>query len=49
MSLAEVLRAKSSEYEVLAGWHRERASLDTDQLGRLSGDARGGNRLAERG
>jgi hypothetical protein len=32
MSLAEVLRAKSSEYELLAEWHGERALLDDDHL-----------------
>jgi hypothetical protein len=32
MSLAEVLRAKSSEYELLAEWHGERAPLDADHL-----------------
>ena len=32
MSLAEVLRAKSSEYELLAEWHGERAPLDEDHL-----------------
>ena len=30
MSVAEVLRAKSSEYELLAEWHGERAPLDDD-------------------
>jgi hypothetical protein len=30
MTLAEVLRAKSSEYELLAEWHGERAPLDED-------------------
>jgi predicted transcriptional regulator len=32
MSLAEVLRAKSSEYELLAEWHGERAPLDEEHL-----------------
>jgi hypothetical protein len=32
MSLSELLRTKSSEYEVLAEWHGERASLDDDHL-----------------
>ena len=32
MSLADVLRAKSSEYELLAEWHGERAPLDEDHL-----------------
>lgn len=32
MSLAEVLRAKSCEYELLAEWHGERAPLDDDHL-----------------
>jgi hypothetical protein len=32
MTLAELLRAKSSEYEVLAEWHGERAPLDEDHL-----------------
>lgn len=32
MSLAEVLRAKSSEYEFLARWLGERAPLDDDHL-----------------
>jgi hypothetical protein len=32
MSLGELLRTKSSEYEVLAEWHGERASLDDDHL-----------------
>jgi len=30
MRVAEVLRAKSSEYELLAEWHGERAPLDDD-------------------
>jgi hypothetical protein len=32
MSLGELLRVKSSEYELLAEWHGERASLDDDHL-----------------
>ena len=32
MSLGELLRTKSSEYELLAEWHGERASLDEDHL-----------------
>ena len=32
MSLPELLRAKSSEHELLAEWHGERASLDEDHL-----------------
>jgi hypothetical protein len=32
MSLAELLRAKSSEYELLAEWQGERAPLDEDHL-----------------
>ena len=32
MRLAEVLRAKSSEYELLAEWHGERAPLEEDHL-----------------
>jgi hypothetical protein len=32
MSLGELLRTKSSEYELLAEWHGERASLDDDHL-----------------
>ena len=32
MSLAEVFRAKSSEYELLVEWHGERAPLDEDHL-----------------
>ncbi|HJS69205.1 MAG TPA: hypothetical protein VJ744_00275 [Gaiellaceae bacterium] len=32
MSLAELLRAESSEYEFLAEWHGERAPLDDDHL-----------------
>ena len=28
MSLVELLRTKSSEYEVLAEWHAERAPVD---------------------
>ena len=32
MRVAELLRAKSSEYELLAKWHRERALLDEDHL-----------------
>ena len=32
MSLAELLQAKSSEYELLAEWHGERAPLDEDHL-----------------
>jgi hypothetical protein len=32
VSLAEDLRAKSSEYELLAEWHAERAPLDEEHL-----------------
>ena len=32
MRVAELLRAKSSEYELLAEWHGERAPLDEDHL-----------------
>jgi hypothetical protein len=32
MTLAELLRAKSREYERLAGWHGERAPLDEDHF-----------------
>jgi hypothetical protein len=32
MSLGELLRVKSSEYELLAEWHGERAPLDEDHL-----------------
>ena len=32
MSVAELLRAKSSEYELLAEWHGERAPLDESHL-----------------
>jgi hypothetical protein len=32
MSLGELLRAKSSEYELLAEWHAERASLDDEHF-----------------
>ena len=32
MSLGELLRTKSSEYEVLAEWHAERASLDDEHF-----------------
>jgi len=32
MSLADVLRAKSSEYELLAEWHAERAPLDEEHF-----------------
>ena len=32
MSLGELLRTKSSEYELLAEWHGERASLGDDHL-----------------
>ena len=32
MSLGELLRTKSSEYELLAEWHAERAPLDDDHL-----------------
>jgi hypothetical protein len=32
MTLAELLRAKSSEYELLAEWHGERAPLDEDHF-----------------
>jgi hypothetical protein len=32
MSLADVLRAKSSEYELLVEWHGERAPHDEDHL-----------------
>lgn len=32
MSLVEFLRTKSSEYELLAEWHAERAPLDEQHL-----------------
>jgi hypothetical protein len=32
MSLGELLRTKSSEYELLAEWHGERAPLDEKHL-----------------
>jgi hypothetical protein len=32
VSLGELLRTKSSEYEVLAEWHAERAPLDEEHL-----------------
>lgn len=32
MSLVEFLRTKSSEYELLAEWHAERAPLDDQHL-----------------
>lgn len=32
MTLAELLRTKSSEYELLAQWHGERAPLDEQHL-----------------
>jgi hypothetical protein len=32
MSLGELLRTKSSEYELLAEWHAERAPLDSEHL-----------------
>jgi hypothetical protein len=32
VSLVEVLRTKSSEYELLAEWHAERAPLDDQHL-----------------
>jgi hypothetical protein len=32
MSVAEFLRTKSSEYELLAEWRAERASLDEEHL-----------------
>jgi hypothetical protein len=32
MSFAELLRTKSSEYELMAEWHAERASLDEEHL-----------------
>ena len=32
MSLGELLRTKSSEYELLAEWHGEHAPLDEDHL-----------------
>jgi len=32
MSLGELLRTKSSEYELLAEWHAERAPLDNDHM-----------------
>jgi hypothetical protein len=49
MSLAEVLRAKSSEYELLAEWHGERAPLGEDHLAACQAIARGGNRAARGG
>jgi hypothetical protein len=32
MSLGELLREKSSEYELLAEWHGERAPLDDEHF-----------------
>jgi hypothetical protein len=32
VSLGELLRMKSSEYELLAEWHAERAPLDEEQF-----------------
>jgi hypothetical protein len=32
MSLGELRRTKSSEYELLAEWHAERAPLDVEHL-----------------
>jgi hypothetical protein len=32
MNLGKLLRAKSSEYELLAEWHAERAPLDEDHF-----------------
>jgi hypothetical protein len=32
VSLGEVLRTKSSEYELLAEWHAERAPVDDQHL-----------------
>ena len=32
MSLVELLREKSGEYELLAEWHAERAPLDEDHF-----------------
>jgi hypothetical protein len=32
MSIVELLRMKSSEYELLAEWHGERAPLDGEHL-----------------
>jgi hypothetical protein len=32
MSLVELLRTKSGEYELLAEWHAERAPLDDDHF-----------------
>ncbi len=32
MSLGELLRMKSSEYELLAEWHAERAPLDEEHF-----------------
>jgi hypothetical protein len=32
VSLAELLRTKSGEYELLAEWHAERAPLDDQHL-----------------
>ena len=32
MSLGELLRTKSNEYELLAEWHAERATLDDEHF-----------------
>jgi hypothetical protein len=32
VSVVELLRTKSSEYELLAEWHAERASLDDEHF-----------------
>jgi hypothetical protein len=49
MSLVELLRTKSGEYELLATWHAERAPLDDElfvacQAMAVVGNAQGGRR-----
>jgi hypothetical protein len=44
MSIVELLRTKSGEYELPAEWHAERALLDDAHLRSVPGDGRGRDR-----
>ncbi len=51
MNLVELLRTKSSEYELLVEWHAERATLDDEHFVTCSrwpwaGSCSGGRRIA---
>jgi hypothetical protein len=41
MSLGDLLRTKSSEYELIAEWHAERAPLDDEHFRTHTGHSSG--------